>query len=130
MLSNPNSPLSLGSRSPTSTVTPSRSRTAFAYSVRLRRWSTYRPGLFFLAAAVSRLAMIDERNFASSAAPGVGDPSGGIAPTPSFFTTRSQVAASAPGSAKLALSRASGAPAGSGLRVLWQPMQYLLTIRW
>ena len=41
-------------------------------------------------------------------APGVGDPSGGIAPTPSFLTTRSHVAASAPGSARLAVSSASG----------------------
>ena len=64
------------------------------------------------------LAISDARNLFSSAAPGVGDPCGGIAPTPSFLTTRSQVAASAPESVKFTLSSASGAPAGSGLRVL------------
>ena len=125
MLSKPKSPPSLGSRSVTSIVTPSRSRTAFAYSVRFRRWRTNLPGLFFFAAA--RVEAGDERRRGTSSAPrrpGVGEPCGGIAPTPSFLTTRSHVAASAPGSAKLALSSASGAPAGSGLRVLWQPTQY------
>ena len=52
------------------------------------------------------------------------------APTTSSQPASTASRASAPGSAKFALSSASGAPTGSGLRVLWQPTQYLLTIPW
>src|SRR5688572_32599340 len=55
----------------------------------------FRSGLFFRAAAASRLEIRALRKRVSSATPGVGDPCGGIAPTPSFFTTRSHRAASA-----------------------------------
>jgi hypothetical protein len=56
MLSKPKSELSGGSRPVTSTSSDSKSRIALAYSVRLRRCSTNRPGLLACSAARSSVA--------------------------------------------------------------------------
>ena len=56
-------------------------------------------------------------------------PCGGIARTLSLRSTRSHVAASASTSSRLAVSSLSGSFAGSGVRSLWQPTQYLLDPR-
>ena len=79
--------------------------------------------LILFAAALSRLAMSADRNLPGSRRAGCWRSQRRHRADAKLFSTRSHVAASAPGSPKLALSRASGAPAGSGLRVLWQPMQ-------
>jgi len=58
---------------------------------------------------------------------GCGVPCGGMARTLSFLRTRSQVAACGSRSSRLGDSRFTGSLAGCGLRVLWQPTQYLFS---
>src|SRR5215467_5962666 len=121
LLSKPLLELSGGSSSAGSTSSPSRSRTALAYSVRLRRRSVGRPG--FGSAASSRDTS-DAANASSVAASGRGIPVGGIAPARSLRTTFSQTSVPARTFVRSAVSSASP-PVFR--RSLWQVTQYRST---
>src|SRR5262249_57823419 len=82
----------------------------------------------FFAAALSRLVISADLNLISSSVPGVGEPCGGMAPTPSLRITFSQISGWVAGSSRLAVSNASGAPAGIRALTLWQVTQYLVIL--
>src|SRR5262245_54210786 len=127
MLSKPKFAPSLGSNSVTSISSANRSRIAFAYSVRFRRCTTYRPGVLLPTHARSSELASQVVKPAYSASVGCGMPCGGIARTLNLRSTRSQVAACGSRLLRLAVSRLTGSLAGDAVLLLWQLMQYCLS---
>jgi hypothetical protein len=125
LLSKPKLAPSLGSQSVTSMSSASRSRMAFAYSLRFKRCITYRPGLLRPSQARSSdpASQLVKPRYSPSV--GCGTPWGGIARAPSLRSTRSHVSACGNTSSRLADSRLTGDSAGDAVRLLWQPTQFL-----
>src|SRR5262249_40279983 len=114
--------LSAGSSDAASISSASRSRIAFAYSMRFRRWSVGRPGSGCSAATRSRLSSRDAATLSASALSGRGRPAGGIAPVRIFRTPFSRPSARSPIRAGSNVSSISPAVFS---RWLWQVTQYL-----
>ena len=103
----------------------SRSRTAFWYSVRLRRCSgSVRPGLGCAAATRSISVSSQAANPSLAAASGRGLPAGGIEPVRSFLITFSQTSALPGTSARSAVRSAIGTVPRAASRSLWHVRQY------
>ena len=114
-----------GSSVVASTGRSSRSRTAFAYSARLRRCRTGAPGLGLAAAARSSASSSCEVTRSSVARSGRGAPLGGIMPVRSFRTTFSHACGSRP---TCSTSSWSSTSPPAFIRSLWQVAQYRSSI--
>ena len=124
MLSNPNSAPSVGSRSDTSRSTASRSRTAFAYSARFRRWTTKRPGVLWPSQARSSDVASQLVKPAYSASDGRGDPGRRHRPHAQFPQDSLPGSRVAQKIVERAASRLTGPSAGDGVFLLWHATQY------
>ena len=101
----------------------SRSRMAFWYSVRFRRWNAaVLPGLTRAAAARSSSVSSDAIRPSSTGRSGRGAPAGGIVPACSFRTTFSHAA---PSAATRCVSTVSSSNPPAFDRALWQVTQYV-----
>ncbi len=126
MLSNPFASSSAGSSEVASMSSARTSRTAAAYSDRLRRWSGDRPGFGDAAATRSIDVSSDAANASMVASSGRGMPCGGIMRPWSLRTTFSQTSAWSATRARSTASLSSTRPPVFS-RALWQLTQYLST---
>ena len=122
LLSKPNPARSLGRSASPSISSASRSWTALTYSVRFRRREATQPALAAPDAADASSEVSSRVTKSStSAASGLGLPSGGISPSRSFRITFSSTSALAPTSPTSICSRVSPPVMR---RSLWQLTQY------
>ena len=117
--------VSSGRKVATSMSRPSRSRTAAAYSARLRRWKVLRPGSGSAAAMRSMVFSSSVTIASRSSGSGRGMPAGGIMPARSLRIIFSIVGRR---SAASAMSKPSSTRSRVRRRSLWQRVQYRATI--
>src|SRR4029078_6888430 len=122
MLSNPSLSSSFGNSAATSTFSPKRSFTAFAYSVRLSLCSATRPGFGAWSAAASSVVSNQCTSESRISGDGLAEPGGGIWLPRSLRIAASNTSGSCTMSAGFSLSNAMPPVRSSRL---WQSTQYL-----